>query len=225
MKLEKNINNLYRPKDIVKFSLVMIILAIISFNFFDQPITEWTYINTRDAGLSVIFKNATYLQPLYYTLSPWVIFYIIYNVYNNKVLSETHRLLILMIFSMSVTLLFNEELRFIFGRYWPATWFHGNLSWIDHKAYGFTWFKFKHEFKSFPSGHSALIFGLMMVPFYLCKNKKIKAFCLLNCFAVILGLLLMTYHFLSDILIGSLVGIVISYLITYSYLKLCSNQK
>lgn len=206
---------LARPRSILIYSLCMISLAAFSYNYLDIPIAEWGYAHTRNHDYHLIWQYATYLQPIYLMLSPWFVFYVATRIYLNKEVYAWHKVVLLMIFSMAVTMFFNEQLRFIFGRHWPATWFHGNLSWIEHKAYGFTWFKTAHEFRSFPSGHTALIFGFTMVLWWLRNDFKIRAFVLINCFAVAIGLVLMCYHFLSDIIIGSLVGTIVSYIIVY----------
>lgn len=222
------LDKLPRPRNIIFYSIFIILLATISFNFLDKSVADWGYYNTRTSSYHYIWQYATYLQPLYWNASSVYLVYFLVRVYFNKPIELQHKILLLMVISMAFTLIFNEQLRCIFGRYWPSTWFHGNLSWISHKAYGFTWFKLQHEYKSFPSGHTSMIFACMMVLWWLYPgNIKIKVFVVANCLAVAIGLILMCYHFLSDVLIGSLVGTLVSYFIIYSLSEYCrsNNEK
>lgn len=228
------IDNLPSLKKVLLAASIIIFLAIFSYYYIDRAVAEWTYVNTSKHRLHFIWLYATYLMPLYFVLSPWLVFYIIYRAVKNKPILWWHKVVIIMIFSMGVGLFFNEQLRYIFGRYWPATWFNGNLSWIEHKAYGFTWFKSKHDFKSFPSGHTALIFSFMMVLWWSLSNvsfnnirKKtyLKFFAIFNSFAVAIGLILMCYHFVSDVLIGGLVGSLNAYFILYGIKKITNTSE
>lgn len=209
---------------VIIYSLVLIILAVVSYYFIDRPVTTWTFYNTRNHPWHFIWLYATYLQPLYYNLAPWFILYLISRQALGYNIKSWHYIVVVMIMSMSLTIMLNEQLRFIFGRYWGATWFHGNLSYIENNVYGFTWFKTAHEFKSFPSGHTALTTGLMAALWLQVDNKKIRLFAISNVLAVGLGLILMCYHFVSDVLIGALVGSLSAYFIIYG-LKKYNNLK
>lgn len=209
---------------ILTFSLVMIITSIVAYHYVDRSVAEWTYYNSRTSPLHFLWQYATYIQPIYYIISPWLTFYIMFSFVQRKPLAQWHKIVLIMLFSMSITILCNEQLRVIFGRLWPSTWFHGNLSWISDRAYGFTWFKMQHEFKSFPSGHTSLMFGLMMPLYWLVPSFKMRLFALGNCFLVAVGLILMCYHFVSDVIAAALVGTVTAYLILYG-LKCCNELR
>lgn len=213
---------LAKPRNLLLYSLCIIALATVAYQYLDIPIAEWGYYTTREHPYHLLWQYATYLQPLYFILSPWFVFFIAFQIYRDKPVCPWQKVVCLMIFSMAVTMFFNEQLRSVFGRPWPATWFHGNPSWIENKVYGFTWFKTAHEYRSFPSGHTALIFGFTMPLWWLTKNIKVRLFVIVNCLLVASGLILMCYHYFSDVLIGSLVGTLVSYIIVYKahYLNL-----
>lgn len=217
-------HHLPKIQSIVIYILAMILFSVISYNYLDIPVAKWGYYNTRTSEWHPLWLYGTYLQPLYFILSPWFVFYLIARVMLKKPILTWHKVVIIMIFSMSVTFYINEQIRYVFGRYWPSTWLHGNLSLIHHNAYGFTWFKAAKEFQSFPSGHTALIFGFITPVLWLGHNKKIKIFALANGLAVAIGLILMCFHFLSDIIVGALVGSVVAYFILYS-LNIYNNDK
>lgn len=216
-----NFNSIKLPaiKKFIIYSFCMIILAIISYYYIDAPVARWAYDNSRISPFHPLWLNATHLQPIYFIASPWVFIYFAVRVLLNKSLKPSHIKLIVALVCMGITVILNEELRYIFGRHWPSTWYYGNLSLINHGAYGFTWFTSNHGYHSFPSGHTACIFGLMMPIIWLFDNIKIKLFALVNCLIVPLGLILMCYHFVSDIVIGSFVGTIVSYLILYALKK------
>lgn len=222
----KLLNDGHLPKieSVIIYTISMIILAILSYYYIDIPVANLSYYYTRISSVHLVWLYATYLQPLYFILSPWFIFYLIVRVILKKPILAWHKIALIMVFSMCLTFLINEQIRYIFGRYWPATWFHGNLSLINNNAYGFTWFKMQKEYQAFPSGHTALIFGAMMPLMWLTSDKKIKWFALFNGLAVGIGLILMCFHFVSDVLIGALVGVVVAYFILYS-LKIYNNLR
>lgn len=204
-------------------SAFIIFLAIFSYFYLDRPVVEWAYSNSRLWACHKAFEYGTHLMPLYYAFIPWFILYIVVRLYRNKQLKCIHLCLLLMFLGMSLAEIFNIEFKIIFGRYWAVTWYHNNLSWISNQAYGFNFLKFGQEYHSFPSGHTAGIFGFMAILFWH-VNNKVKIFGLLNCLAVALGLILMAHHYLSDVLIGSLVGIWSAYFVLFIYQQYSSNK-
>ncbi|MBP9721736.1 MAG: phosphatase PAP2 family protein [Gammaproteobacteria bacterium] len=209
------------------YSFLTIGLAVLSYYFLDRPVAQWTYNNTKFHDWHLIWQYATYLQPMYAYLAPWYVFYFVIQIgkgRNIQSIQSWQKILLVMIISMWFTLAVNDQLRVLFGRYWPDTWFHGNLSYIQHKFYGFTWFKMNHEFKSFPSGHTSLIFGFMMALLWQVDNFKVKLFAIANCILVGIGLILMCYHFVSDVIIGALVGTICAYTVLYG-LKISNGSR
>lgn len=200
-------------KNIILYSVFAISMGMLSYFFLDRQIAEWTFYHTREHSWHLLWQYATDLEPLYFALSPWFVLFLIFKIINEHKIYEWEKVFFLMIVSMWLTLMLNEQLRFIFGRYWPATWFHNNLSYIQNSVYGFTWFKSQHEYRSFPSGHTSLMFGFMMTLWWQTDKVKIKLFAIINCLLVALGLILMCYHFMSDVIIGALVGTLSAYLI------------
>lgn len=119
-------------------------------------------------------------------------------------------LLILTGVSLLVTFVLKNDLKWVFGRYWPITWTNGNLSWISDHAYGFHWFRGnflqgEECTGSFPSGHTAMAFALL-IPVGL-FHRKLLPLLVLAASTVGLLLVLLDYHFLSDVLAGALLGI------------------
>lgn len=67
-----------------------------------------------------------------------------------------------------------------------------------------------HEKYSFPSGHTATIFCLCILFSLFIKSKKWSIFLVLFAFIVGFSRIYLSQHFLVDVLIGSLIGTVIS---------------
>ncbi len=91
-----------------------------------------------------------------------------------------------------------------FGHYWPETFKNNNPSFIHNQAYGFHPFQRGIAYESFPSGHCLMIFCFAALCIY--YYPQLKWLWLTCCMLVILGLVLLNYHFLSDIIAGSYIG-------------------
>tara|TARA_B100001287_G_scaffold81165_1_gene67553 strand:- start:337 stop:753 length:417 start_codon:yes stop_codon:yes gene_type:complete len=81
-----------------------------------------------------------------------------------------------------------------------------------------------HEKYSFPSGHTATVFSVLILIALLMKNKKISVFLVLISFVVGLSRIYLSQHFLIDVLAGSLIGTVFSVL-TYYFFSIYLNKK
>jgi membrane-associated phospholipid phosphatase len=94
------------------------------------------------------------------------------------------------------------------GRYWPETWTHDNPSLIGTGAYGFHPFQRGDDVGSFPSGHACRILGFAMVWMIAIPGSRIVAAAL--CAPMLVSLVLMNYHFVSDVIAGSVLGAMIA---------------
>jgi len=102
---------------------------------------------------------------------------------------------------------FRISLGDVCGRYWPETWTHDNPSLIGTGAYGFHPFQRGDDIGSFPSGHACRILGfatvwLIAMP----NNRTIQVVVILLCAPMLLSLVAMNYHFVSDVIAGSVLG-------------------
>jgi len=102
---------------------------------------------------------------------------------------------------------FRISLGDVCGRYWPETWTHDNPSLIATGTYGFHPFQRGDDIGSFPSGHACRILGfatvwLIAMP----NNRTIQVVVILLCAPMLLSLVAMNYHFVSDVIAGSVLG-------------------
>ena len=103
---------------------------------------------------------------------------------------------------------FRISLGDVFGRYWPETWTHDNPSLIGTGTYGFHPFQRGDDIGSFPSGHAARIFGFATVWMIAMPTSRVAA--TLICAPMLVSLVAMNYHFVSDVIAGSVLGALVA---------------
>jgi membrane-associated phospholipid phosphatase len=96
----------------------------------------------------------------------------------------------------------------VFGRYWPQTWTHDNPSLIGTGTYGFHPFQRGDDVGSFPSGHACRILGFAGV--WMIAMPGTRAIALVLSVPMLVSLVAMNYHFVSDVIAGSALGAVIA---------------
>lgn len=74
-----------------------------------------------------------------------------------------------------------------------------------------------HGFSSFPSGHSTSVFTLATMLAIFEKNKKMNVFYLLIAVAVGYSRIYLGQHFLTDVLMGSFLGVTIAILVHWAF--------
>ena len=98
-----------------------------------------------------------------------------------------------------------NQLKYVFGRTWPETWFPDGPSFIRDGAYGFNPFHGGVGYGSFPSGHMAVACAILSVLWI--YYPKLRAVYLLAALGVAGGLIGGNYHFLSDVIVGAFTGV------------------
>jgi membrane-associated phospholipid phosphatase len=102
---------------------------------------------------------------------------------------------------------FRESLGDLCGRYWPETWHNNNPSLIGTGAYGFHPYEAGDDTGSFPSGHSARIIGFFSVLWIaMPRGRWLYAIIALP---MLFALIAMNYHFVSDVIAGSVLGAIV----------------
>jgi len=94
------------------------------------------------------------------------------------------------------------------GRYWPETWFQNNPSLIGNGTYGFHPFQRGDDLGSFPSGHAARILSFVFVWFVVMPRTRVIGATI--SVAMLVSLVLMNYHFVSDVIAGGFLGAIIA---------------
>jgi membrane-associated phospholipid phosphatase len=96
-------------------------------------------------------------------------------------------------------------LKYIFGRTWPETWIDNNPSFIHDGAYGFHFMHGGSGYRSFPSGHMTATCALIAVLWM--HYPQLKQLYVIAGLTVGLALIATNFHFLSDVVAGTFVGI------------------
>jgi membrane-associated phospholipid phosphatase len=99
---------------------------------------------------------------------------------------------------------FRTSLGDVCGRYWPETWFDHNPSLVGDGSYGFRWFARGDDVGSFPSGHAARIVAFAGV--WWIGMPGGRALWLAICLPMLASLVAMNYHFVGDVIAGSVLG-------------------
>lgn len=117
------------------------------------------------------------------------------------------KVLLVALLSLIVADSFRISLGDVFGRYWPETWIHDNPSLIGTGTYGFHPFQRGDDIGSFPSGHACRISGfatawLIAMP----RSRTVQAVVIVLSASMLMSLVAMNYHFVSDVIAGSILG-------------------
>jgi membrane-associated phospholipid phosphatase len=179
-------------------------MVIICYFWVDKPVVYFTYSHHLQDYR--VFYWIQLIPEAFWVLTP--IIYVVLLIRWHFGYGDYHdKFALTLISALLITVAFEDQLKFVFGRYWPDTYVENNLSLLKDNAYGFNWFHAGKGFRSFPSGHSATIFATMTVVwrFY----PRLRWLAVVLCSLVIIGLTGMRYHFISDMIAGACVGIII----------------
>jgi membrane-associated phospholipid phosphatase len=106
---------------------------------------------------------------------------------------------------------FRISLGDVCGRYWPNTWTHDNPSLIGTGAYGFHPFQRGDDVGSFPSGHAARVLGFAAVWWIaMPRSRTVQVFVVVLGGSMLVSLVAMNYHFVSDVIAGGALGGIIA---------------
>jgi membrane-associated phospholipid phosphatase len=100
-------------------------------------------------------------------------------------------------------------LKGVFGRTWPTSWLGDNPSLIANGVYGFFPFHFDPAHGSFPSGHAADVLAVISI-LWLSRPRWRLIYALVG-FAICAALVVLNYHFVSDVIAGAMLGATTGY--------------
>ena len=191
-------------------ALLLVTLAVvIAYQWLDRPIALFVHHQLPHHGRN-LFEPLTHIpDPL---IPAAVIAFVVLGLWALAGRPLTRLPATVVGCSLSVTMVqaFKNLLKFAFGRTWPETWIDNNPSFIRDDAYGFHWFHGGGGYESFPSGHMAVTCAVLSV-LWICY-PRLKPLYLLAGLAVAVGLVGANFHFLSDVIAGSFVGISVGWM-------------
>ncbi len=185
------------------------ILVIISYHYVDKPVAIWLH-HDHAINHSPTLKFFTYISLLFWGLVCLIYVYeIIRYAYHKQ--NRFDQVALLLAHSVVIASFFKNVLKLLFGRYWPETLMCNNLSLLNNNVYGFRWFHGDEFYGAFPSGHTATIVAAMTVLWF--TYPRWRWFYLLLVFLVIIILIGLDYHFVSDVIAGGFLGGLVAYYI------------
>ena len=192
------------------------VLSVISYYFWDVPLMRYCQgLNPAIVAAAEIITQAG--DSLWYFILLVPAFIFIRFVWKNERWSAKILYLILCI---SLSGILNTGIKWITGRNRPI-----NL--IEDGVFGFDFFRmiYLHENTSFPSGHTVTAFALATAFSFLYPRLRVPAF--LGAAMIGISRVVLTAHYLSDVIAGAVVGVVCSlgvkYLFDRFYIELNEN--
>ncbi len=175
--------------------------VLASYFWLDRPVASWVHAEFPRHGA---FVALTHIPDPVLAIAVAAFTLLGLRSFLGGPLSPSQTLILLCSISVAVTETTKNELKFVFGRYWPETWIQANPSFIHDGAYGFNFFHGGAGYASFPSGHTAIACAVASVLWIGCP--KLRALWAPAVLAVAVGLLGADFHFVSDIIAGAFVG-------------------
>lgn len=177
------------------------IVVVICYFYIDKQVVIW--ISQHNFRSSKTLKYLSQIPELFIAVVPIFYLYVVIRFSFDRWTKLDQRLL-KFANVIAVTQFLKEFFKFVFGRYWPATWESNNPSFVKDHLYGFHFFHNGEKYKSFPSGHAAtLVAGLTILWFIF---PRLRILYVLIFILSTLSILLFNYHFVSDVIAGSVLG-------------------
>ena len=183
----------------------IVIFATFSYLFIDKNLALFL----KDNSLKDFFSKVTVFGKSEYYLIPSFLVFLIAKKFNEKLSKKALYIFTTVALSGILVIL----IKTITARYRPPALLKDNL-------YGFNWFDVGYIVNSFPSGHATTAFSAF-VGFSLLWPRYAAVFIT---FALLIALsrVILDVHYLSDILIGSLLGSICS---IYLYKKFFERER
>src|SRR5438270_199532 len=193
-------------------TLIVVALGIgavlICYFWIDRPVAFFVYrhhINTIK-----VFRWLTYPPPEVQNWSALILTILVVRRAWGPFL-RWQKVLLVACLSLIVADDFRISLGDVFGRYWPQTWTHDNPSLIGTGTYGFHPFQRGDDIGSFPSGHACRILGFAAVwMIAMARSRTVQIVVIVLCAPMLVSLVAMNYHFVSDVIAGSVLGALIA---------------
>jgi membrane-associated phospholipid phosphatase len=193
-----------KKKTAIYISVVCLIMIVVSYLFWDIPLT--IYCRQLNPALISIADIITRLGISTWYIVASVILYLFFRYIYKDILNAARSLFVFL--SLSLTGIFIDILKWITGRYRPIELF-------NHGCSGFGYFKTGYEWTSFPSGHAQTAFTLATALTILFPRWGIPLFIIAG--AVAISRVILTAHYLSDVIAGAGIGILLTMAIKYFF--------
>src|SRR3974390_1028448 len=185
-------HQIYLRQWLLAFVLVTV-AVIISFYWLDRPLALLMH-NELSHGTRQVAKPLTYIpDPLIWVAGITFTLLGIIGL-KGRPLSKMQTVLLFCSLNLIVAETIKNQLKFVFGRTWPETWYQNNPSFIRDGIYGFNWFHGGQAYASFPSGHMTAVCALISVFWIYYPQLRVIYFIII--LAGLVGLVGANFYFL-----------------------------
>ena len=204
-------------KEIIRFyiiNLFFILFIVFSINFLDKKIAYlMNDINVHSNQFHFILfyeipKWITYIPYILFGFSPLMIVFVAFNLWFKNAIKKIHIALFLLSITLNIALGMKVIFKFIFSR-------NNVFYFLKTNNDNFKWFQDFHSLSAFPSGHTIIVVSASSLLYLIYPKYKIIYFT--ASFLTVLSLILLKYHFLSDILFSIYLGTLISFFVYFSF--------
>ncbi|MBS0604116.1 MAG: phosphatase PAP2 family protein [Verrucomicrobia bacterium] len=168
-----------------------------SYLFADIPLAK--HFEHLSSPLSPVERVVTDIIDPKYQYFVWPILFFAFRFIWNKQIWANRCLLILM--SVPLTNFLVEIIKCLLGRARPELLFSNGV-------FGFTFFSLANAFKSFPSGHACTIGAICGA--FACFYPKRPLLWMILALGLAQSRVVLTFHYLSDIVAGVAIGVIMS---------------
>jgi membrane-associated phospholipid phosphatase len=194
---------------LLQWSLIALALGaaavVVCYFWIDRPVAF--FVHRHELNDYRVFRWLTYPPPLVQSSSPLVLALLLIRRAWGP-FARWQWVLLVSCASLIVADQFRTSLGDACGRYWPETWFDNNPSLLGNGTYGFHPFAHGDDLGSFPSGHATRILSFAGV-WWLAMPES-RGLWLLLCPPLLASLVAMNYHFVGDVVAGSVLGVVVA---------------
>lgn len=191
-----SVEQLYRLVLKPKVVILYMVMIVVSFIYLDKPIAEYCYslhlgenhpwvVHLTNLAWGGVYIPGLLLLTLFFR-------FVVHNEYWRQTL--------FLWLCLVVPSIFGLIMKVVMGRARPTLW-------LGKSVYGFQWFQLKADFWSFPSGHTLNFMGLMF-GFALLYPRYFKPLMCLG-LVIISTRVLLHAHYLSDVMMASLLSLVV----------------
>jgi len=197
--------------------LACIILVSISYFYIDKTVAEFFYQNRSfsksESWLGYLIKYSLLIG----YAPPFIALFLLFKNNFRKFQDINEKKFLVISLSATLAISIKDILKLVFGRYWPSHWVGNNPLWLNSQQYGFNFFHSGASYNSFPSGHTTAIFAIMTVVWL--AYPKWHWLCIVSCIGMMASLVFLDYHFVSDIIAGMFLGIIVGQNTAYYFFQ------
>jgi len=194
----------FRNHTVIIVFIVCLMMTVVSYLLWDIPLT--TYCRYLSPSVINISDVITRLGVSTWYIVASIILYLFFRYIYKNDLNASRSLFIFLSLSLSGIII--DIVKWIAGRYRPIELF-------NHGYFGFEFFRTGYELTSFPSGHAQTVFSLATALTIIFPRWGILLFVVAG--TVSISRIILTSHYLSDVIAGAGIGILFTLAIKYYF--------